>query len=339
MAKLCSFFLLLFLSFQSISQNLIPNPSFEDYSKCPSEIKQIDRVEKWYSANAGSPEYFNSCGFNGEIDPIDGQGMVGLIFLDDYRSMVEYIQIELVKPLEKDQYYCLNFYVASSSLNPIVTNKVGAYFSKEVLKTPIWEPLIKYPQVKTEEIIEANGKWVKVEGTFKANGGEQFMTIGNFYEAYYLKEEQTFVNTNQVFTYYYYDYFKLFKSNQFCSIEENTPQRMEKEELEHLVYFDSDKYQLSLAELERLSSFIERLEDSRFKQLKIEAHTDTLGSVFYNMILAQQRANSVRQLIDSMSSLATYSIWYGEDKPLPESIGDKDAYNAKSRRVKIIAVE
>jgi outer membrane protein OmpA-like peptidoglycan-associated protein len=265
--------------------------------------------------------------------------MVGLIFLDDYRSMVEYIQIELVKPLVKDHYYCLSFYVASSNLNPIVTNKVGAYFSKEVLKTPIWEPLIKYPQVKTEAIIEANGKWVKIEGTFKANGGEQFMTIGNFFEAYYLKEEQTFVNTNQVFTYYYYDNFTLFKSDQFCNSEENMPPIKRKEELEHLVYFDSDKYQLSLAELERLSSFIYRLEEDRFKQLKIEAHTDTLGSVFYNMILAQQRANSVRQIIDSISNLESYSIWYGEDKPLQESITNKDTYNAKSRRVKIIAVE
>lgn len=339
MVRLFSFSLLVFLSFKSLAQNLIPNPSFENYSKCPEAIKQIDRVDSWYSANAGSPEYFNRCGFEAAIKPVDGDGMVGLIFLDDYRSMVEYLQVELMKPLERDQYYCLSFYVGSSSLNPIVTDKIGAYFTNEALKTPIWEPFIKYPQVKTEEIIESNEKWVRVEGVFKAKGDEKYMTIGNFYEAHYLKEEQTYANSSQVFTYYYYDNFFLAKSDKFCGTERTKNQIREEEKLEHTVYFDSDKYQLSLTELERLLPFINRLEASSYKQLKIEAHTDSLGSVFYNMMLAQQRANSVKHLIDSISLLQSYSIWYGEDKPLQDSIENIDIYNAKSRRVKIIAIE
>ena len=49
------------ITLQSVGQvNLVPNPSFEDYTQCPTGFDQIDRATGW-SSYAASPDYFNSC--------------------------------------------------------------------------------------------------------------------------------------------------------------------------------------------------------------------------------------------------------------------------------------
>ena len=41
--------------------NLVPNPSFEEYSLCPDKESQIERVDGWFSPSNGTPDYYNYC--------------------------------------------------------------------------------------------------------------------------------------------------------------------------------------------------------------------------------------------------------------------------------------
>src|SRR5687768_16803403 len=41
-------------------QNLVPNPSFEDYDTCPEFLSQINYAIGWGSSRQ-TPEYYNSC--------------------------------------------------------------------------------------------------------------------------------------------------------------------------------------------------------------------------------------------------------------------------------------
>jgi hypothetical protein len=51
------------LSFSANSQNLVPNPSVENYTTCPTGVAQIDNVVGWAKVvnHTGSADYMNVC--------------------------------------------------------------------------------------------------------------------------------------------------------------------------------------------------------------------------------------------------------------------------------------
>lgn len=64
--------------------SLIPNPSFENRSCCPSSLGQLNCADTWQQASAATSDYFNTCGtthigiFNPPPNPLpDGNGYVG----------------------------------------------------------------------------------------------------------------------------------------------------------------------------------------------------------------------------------------------------------------------
>ncbi|MCE9539031.1 MAG: hypothetical protein K8R85_07425 [Bacteroidetes bacterium] len=61
MKKLLLFSLLIFSFTFLNAQNLVPNPSFEQYSSCPNTECGISLAAGWYSAGY-TPDYYNSCG-------------------------------------------------------------------------------------------------------------------------------------------------------------------------------------------------------------------------------------------------------------------------------------
>jgi hypothetical protein len=50
----------------SISQNLVPNFSFENYSICPNNYGQMTNSSNWLSV-ISSPDYYNSCTTNSNV--------------------------------------------------------------------------------------------------------------------------------------------------------------------------------------------------------------------------------------------------------------------------------
>ena len=44
----------------AFGQNLVPNPSFEDYLECPDSRYDVDLAFPWTSYGL-SPDYFNAC--------------------------------------------------------------------------------------------------------------------------------------------------------------------------------------------------------------------------------------------------------------------------------------
>ena len=44
------------------SQNLVPNPSFEDYSLCPTSSNQLSYALSWVNpTSSGSPDFYHGC--------------------------------------------------------------------------------------------------------------------------------------------------------------------------------------------------------------------------------------------------------------------------------------
>jgi len=195
-----------FLGFSFVyGQNLVPNPSFEIFDKCPDQYLLTYRkflVPGWYLATGATPDYFNSCtrlqvgvpqNYMGYCLAKDGQAYAGMIVLHDppidslapakinYR---EYIEAQLISQLEKGQTYKLSFYYAIATYSTFAINRLGIFISDDlVLKKLSTGVLNVKPQVfmDTSVIVTDRDQWIEVSGTYVAKGGESYITIGNFY--------------------------------------------------------------------------------------------------------------------------------------------------------------
>jgi gliding motility-associated-like protein len=198
-------------------------------------------VKNWCSATtSGTPDYFNTCQvFNpywyfsipinrfGIQKPFGfGESYAGIgLYLKQYSLLDsrEYLQAK-IKKLKKQTRYCAGFY---TSLAESDSSKIMSGTSKAVIsnwgmllsKTRLFEPsnydltkdsldfiLTGNPQIKTTVPIIDTSNWVLVHDVFIAEGGEEWLTIGNFNE--YLATPVTIVDTGNllsVFSYVFID--------------------------------------------------------------------------------------------------------------------------------------
>jgi OOP family OmpA-OmpF porin len=178
----------------SKAQNLVPNPSFEEYSDCPTGVPDLEgKCNNWTSFR-GSPDYFNNCssniGFNnpfGYQAARNGQAYVGLgNFQITIPNLREQIGVELKNPLEIGIKYYLIFYVSSAYTHLLVniaTNKIGAAFTTYQYDDPNLDyPLPNNCQVFTNTIITDTLNWIKISSSFVADSAYKYLTIGGFFD-------------------------------------------------------------------------------------------------------------------------------------------------------------
>ena len=130
-----------FFSFvsHSFSQNLVPNPSFEEYYSCPGSYNYgVDGkvAPGWYSANRGTPDLFNSCSkgdagvptnWAGHSKAYSGVGYAG-IYCYTKTGYREYLQTELSLPLVQGGKYYIEFYYKLSSNSKFSIDRIGFFF-------------------------------------------------------------------------------------------------------------------------------------------------------------------------------------------------------------------
>ena len=70
-------------------------------------------------------------------------------------------------------------------------------------------------------------------------------------------------------------------------------------ELVHEVYFDTDKFEIPPAEHEKLLLFLRDIEKMDIEKISIYGFTDDRGSDSYNMVLSQNRANTIKEIFSN----------------------------------------
>lgn len=159
--------------------------------------------------------------FMGSIFPAEGDGFIGLVLLDtpeiteeiDYRDYVrsgplmpvtitnanvkkpntkrkvkpinyrEYVQTQLISPLQPKQLYRISFKYALAQHSTFVSNRLGVVFTHNPITQK--KGVLPYKPViciDTVVLFSTPGIWVEHSDTFRTRGGEMYMTIGNFYE-------------------------------------------------------------------------------------------------------------------------------------------------------------
>ena len=193
-------------------QNLVPNPSFEEYLNCPYEFNAVPyTAAPWISPLGGSADYYNACMNPGPYGvPTNAQGYqeahtgVAYSALATYAPGIiwakEFIQVALLEPLVAGDCYIVSYYVnlADASCG---SDKLGAYLSVD--PPPAWMGVI--PQVPFQGgYLSDTTDWVHIYDFYTAVGGEQYITLGNFYIDDDTNGDPTCTNTPP-FSYYFID--------------------------------------------------------------------------------------------------------------------------------------
>jgi gliding motility-associated-like protein len=208
-------FYILFLLLASLplvaQENLVPNPSFEDYSSCPNTIgsvgdNQLEKALNWYKPNLSTTDYYASCspqsqGANvpynwfGYQDAFDGTAYVGIIVYDDFDTRLsEYVQCKLLEPLKSCHRYRVSYRVSLSDYSTRAS-VIGLRLDKSAISKDLtnWDAFYAFhlpPHIAPPQIITDTSSWILVSGEFIAEGSEQYLTIGRFmdttvYEEYF----------------------------------------------------------------------------------------------------------------------------------------------------------
>lgn len=169
--------------------NLVPNPSFESITNCPSSLCgdfDIALTQNWTTPTLATPDYFNLSNggipqnIGGYQNARTGNAYVGIaIGKALYR---EYIQCKLIQPLEADKNYKVTFFISMGDSSGGSCDNMGIYFSTTAISVLNTEHLPYSPQVISEPnnpIID-DIDWIQISGIFRATGGEQYITIGVF---------------------------------------------------------------------------------------------------------------------------------------------------------------
>ncbi len=226
-AACCS---LLVFSLRCEAQNLVPNPSFEEFDTCPYTIgfQEGDRPLHWMSY-LESPEYFNACaGSLGGIDTLvgvpqngwgyqyawDGDAYSGFYAAtttsDNFR---EYIGAQLLQPLVVGQAYYVSFRTNAAATGSYwftggVCNNIGLLFT---MHSNVWEGLNSptfqvrnYAHVYTSTVVSDTAGWTLVSGIFTADSAYQYVVLGNFFDNAHT-ELVTFEPGTEAVVYYFVD--------------------------------------------------------------------------------------------------------------------------------------
>lgn len=342
------FFLLILSSYQSLSgqDNLIANPSFEDYRICPKEITHSQRSFPpidWYLPTNGSTDYYNSCSYKKNFStPNNKEGYQvpkngnGYIFIVNHRTdLTEYVQSKLKEPLIKDSSYYIEFSVSLAESSTFASRRLGAYFSKDEFKLKQRNALPFEPQILTNDFISDTLNWVKVQGVFKAKGGEEFITIGCFHRG-----KKDFIKTGfGIPSYksarYYIDDVKVVLIEDTIEKSTNNGQLYSNNFVLQNVHFNSNETKILNETKPYLNRLADYIKNRAFEEVVIIGHTDSVGVISENIALSLNRAESIKSylIVNGIPKETIKCVGKGSSEPIMTN--DTELGRSKNRRIEI----
>jgi len=336
------------------AQNLVKNPSFEDYLECPNALGTFgSQVKHWSSPTQGSTDYFNTCSkimsapenFNGVQHPRSGNAYAGFYFYApaDYR---EYVQVELKRKLQRDKIYHLKFYVSLAEGSDFAVKDFGVVFSykpvevntkKNLSKGRLYQ--VKGNRFRTLEINhsdfhEDKSVWLKIQTTFTAKGFENYLVLGNLRDNKSTRKVRTKRKETKKGAYYYIDELSLTSDGKNMPMEPE----IETDTLYTLknVHFDFDQFRLSSEAKKELAIIQQQMEGNVDLHLEIHGHTDDQGTNGYNQTLSEKRAKTIADYFIELGIAARRISWYGHGSRKPLINNSTDQARAKNRRVEFL---
>lgn len=175
------------------SQNLVPNPGFEDFGMCPPYLGQVHLAAPWNSPNNKTTDFYHRCSSSsagvpdnlmGVQKPFHGDGYLGLRawipVISGNPAYREYATAPLLEPLREGERYVVSFWLSMAERSSHRSDGLGIWFSADYPRSDSVYLLIPDIRHPSGRIIHSVDEWVQVRGIYEARGDERYLTIGNF---------------------------------------------------------------------------------------------------------------------------------------------------------------
>ncbi len=175
------------------TENLIDNGSFESTDGKAKKLGAIQSAKGWVSPTGQAADLYlpttkvpaiNTAGSTyGKEDAKDGSNYAGFTgFSLGGKVPRSYVTTKLSTPMKKGIKYCVTYYVSLSEASMYGCNQIGAQFTKKDRAVDGKISIIEKPSVLhfSNKVFTGMYGWEKICGVYTAEGGEKFITIGNF---------------------------------------------------------------------------------------------------------------------------------------------------------------
>lgn len=235
-----TFSVLSVFSFGQDEENLVTNPSFESVGKNPKRLGSIENATGWGSPTGVRADLFTDgkipdiavpANVYGKEDAKDGENYAGIVAYS-YGNKIprSYVMSKLEAPLKKGMRYCVKFNVSLAEASKYAVNNVGAKLSKKPFGMDVKVSIIEEPSLlhfdNDQKIMSARYDWTEICGVVEAEGGEKYITLGNFIsdddtKSVRMKKDPKVKASVIVAAYYYVDAIsvKLLNEGEFCDCQ------------------------------------------------------------------------------------------------------------------------
>jgi OmpA-OmpF porin, OOP family len=328
---------------QKTTKNLVPNAGFETHKSKSAVIKN---AIPWLGV--GTVDYYmkpdkkDTSMYKGAHT---GKCYAGLRFQPNYK---EYLYVKLTEQLVKGNAYYFKMYVRLLDKSSVSVKQLGVYFSDDAFKIGMGfedDGLIDSTYRKG---ISGNHNWIPIQGKYYAQGGEQYIIIGNFRTV--MKDDFVRKNKWDIFetreAYYYIDDISVLRPDTVKNavpVNRNPPKRINSYitgqviEIKN-VQFESGNAVLTKESYKALDDFIKILNQQPYMEIQINGHTDNEGRDAANLKLSTERAKAVYDYLSNEGVLNPIKyVGYGSSKPLVPN--NTEEHKAKNRRVEFVVLK
>jgi OOP family OmpA-OmpF porin len=300
--------------------NLVSNGSFESSTWCPSSYNNstLRTAVGWSQPTQGTPDHFKSCSSDagvprnafGEQAAVDGEAYAGLVTYSASKPTYrEYIQTELTRTLIRGEWVCVSWWVCSADAARLVADGMGAHLGAQAPKAQGEGVLNVQPQVDNPRFHLASDRhsWMMLSDVVQAEGGERFLTIGNFRppRENRVLERRDAAKDSSPWAYVYIDDVQVgpVADPAECSClnrtyaEEATDPPWEVYLKDRValssVLFGFDESTLDEEAVRQLDEVASTMRKNRYLVMEVNGHTDVIGPDGYNLALSESRAQAV----------------------------------------------
>lgn len=355
------------LSFNLCSQNLVPNPGFEEFTRCPggfSTDRNDFRIHGWESPTRGTPDHFNSCSAGDSDVPVNwagnsnahsGKGYAGVYAWSTGHNYREYLQGELAEPLRPGEKYIVEFYFKLASYSMYAINRMGLAFSSHRINVTHDRNLEILPVISIEKdssITAETGSWERGRMEYVAKGGERYVLIGNFFtnqqtKATRLPFRHGLSSMLAMASYYYIDDVRVMSTDSVHHIARpaetiklgNEVVELNRDYTLKDIKFEFDSYVIHPSSNDELNKVVTYLKAHPEVTIRLSGHTDFNGTEEYNLVLSRNRTKSIAEFLVSKGVEPDRIVSYGFGKSRPLSLEKTEDAAKMNRRVELRFVQ
>ena len=290
--------------------NLVPNPSFEEFEGTLRRDKQFDLTKEWTNATEVISELYATDvkskyvsipeNMYGKEDPADGNNYAGIVAYS-YRSKVSrsYLTVKLKSKMQQNNLYCIKYKASLAERSRYASNNLGALITQKKVSQKGTNSITNSEAIVSDgnPVVSQTDGWWEFCTRYAAKGNEQYLTIGNFETDAKTNNETLEVSAEYekgpvIAAYYYIDDVEIrrIEANENCgcsntkipdskviysaSIQLNDDMTVT-EKVEAIdVYFYQYNAEVVAAEKQTIDKVVELLKANPGMKIQVIAHTD-----------------------------------------------------------------